>query len=42
MFIYNNKRNWLRYLLPVWMNCITWEQGGRKIYKWLIFGWTTK
>jgi hypothetical protein len=43
MFIYANKRNWFKYLLPVWMNAITWkesEEPTSKIYRWLIFGWT--
>lgn len=48
-FIYHNWKNWRvlkYYLLPKWMNPITWKeenkQGikGCKVYRWLIFGWT--
>ena len=27
-----------RYWFPHWLNCITWEKGIPKIYKWLWFG----
>lgn len=41
MFIYPNKRNWFHYLLPKWMNSVTWSNGkNSKVYRWLIFGWT--
>ena len=35
--IHYMKKNWRKYIKPVWMNCISWEQGDPKIYKWLIF-----
>lgn len=40
MFIYANKRNWTKYLLPIWMNTITYKEAKVKIYRWLIFGYT--
>jgi len=26
---------WYHYLKPHWMNCITWQEGEPKLYKWL-------
>lgn len=40
MFIYINKRNWQRFLLPKWLNTVTYKETGKKFYRWLIFGWT--
>jgi hypothetical protein len=43
MFLYYTKKTWHKYLLPHWMNSVTYEAGAdMKVYRWLIFGWTTK
>jgi len=37
-FIYQNKKIWKHYLIPKFMNTITWSETGTKIYRWLIWG----
>ena len=43
-FIYCNKRNWKQYILPKWLNPITYKDYNipHKIYRWLIFGVSIK
>jgi|GEM_PF-6336772 len=35
--ILHDKKHWLRYLLPVWLNRDSMEPGDRKVYRWIIF-----
>jgi hypothetical protein len=33
------KKKPLNYIVPTWLNRITWKPGKPKIYRWLYFVW---
>lgn len=35
----HDKKRWMRYWKPKWLNSITWEEGQPKIYRWLFWGY---
>ncbi len=42
--LHSNKRVWYRFLLPTWLNCVTWwmDTSKPKIYRWLWWVYTIK